>query len=327
MKLKIHDSITILEPLFCVQHKPKDLLSKTKPIFFEDDSPFRQLMPVVLSDSLPAQVLKICNWGVSPQQGWGLFNPNRKVEASQWVFERFYEEKLFEHAQERLELFADIFSENALPEVLNVFLLPADPANRITMLRSFGSAFFATKDMLIVQLWPSQGNVDKLGALLARAFAQLIWQRKTEPKTLKDMIEQEGFATEFVAQHYPDKAETWALSIQPAYDWDDALRALSQLYGVKNYDDIPANVYGTDGSSIARLPPVKPLEAEELEYAQSLLQENLTETEASKIAALLYGDDLVTPQGYMGQGMPNYAALELAYAGSEMQRFSHLASE
>ena len=44
-----------------------------------------------------------------------------------------------------------------------------------------------------------------------------------------------------------------------------------------------------------------------------MLEANLAETHVAKIAAFLYGDEIVTSQGHEGQAMPNYAGLELAY--------------
>jgi len=310
MNVSIHNVHKTLEPLFCEPHKAKDLLELAYPLFYADDAVFRRLMPVLQANSFEAQLAEVCNKGVSSQQGFGLFNPNRKIVASQWVYQRFAELSIEKQIKSLLLELADKFK--TLPETLTVFVLAADPANRRTMLRDLGQAYLAANDMLIVQLWPSAGNIALLKAQLATVLVQLSFQREQTIKTLADALTMQAKAARFVKKVCPDITMETFLSVQPASDWQAVLSDLASLYEAPNYDAIPSNIYGSDGSGLSPLAPVKKLEQEELEFAFELLKDNVTVTQVAKIAAFLYGDEMVLSQGYEGQAMPNYAGLALA---------------
>ncbi len=311
MKVTVHNVHKTLEPLFCEPHKAKDLLELAHPLFYAEDAVFRRLMPVLQANSFVAKLAEVTNKGVSSQQGFGLFNPNRKLVASQWVYQSFAELSIETQLKNLLLEIADKLKN--LPENINVFVLPADPANRRTMLRDCGQAYFATKDLLIVQLWPSKGNMALLKAQLASALAQLSFQIEQPVMTLKDALSWQAKASRCVKELCPEISNAPFLAVQAATDWDAVLAELAELYEVPSYDAIPSNIYGSDGSGVSPLAPVRKLEQEELEYAFEVLEANLAETHVAKIAAFLYGDEIVTSQGHEGQAMPNYAGLELAY--------------
>lgn len=310
MKVTIHSVHKTLEPLFCEPHKPKALLELAHPLFYAEDAVFRSLMPVLQASSFEAKLAEVCNKGVSSQQGFGLFNPNRKIIASQWVYQRFAELGIESQIKDMLLALADELKP--LPETLTVFILPADPANRRTMLRDYGQAYFVASDMLIIQLWPSAGNIALLKAQLAKVLAQLSFQKEQAIRSLADALTMQAQIAGFVKKVCPEITSADFLTVQAASDWQAVLAELASLYKAPNYDAIPSNIYGSDGSAVSALAPIIKLTQEELEFAFELLAANLTETNVAKIAAFLYGDEMVISQGHEAQAMPNYAGLELA---------------
>lgn len=50
-----------------------------------------------------------------------------------------------------------------MPQRIEVFLLPADPANRNLMVVNYGlSCFGGTPGYLLVEVWPGSGNITRL---------------------------------------------------------------------------------------------------------------------------------------------------------------------
>ncbi|MCI0711199.1 MAG: hypothetical protein L0154_13660, partial [Chloroflexi bacterium] len=61
-----------------------------------------------------------------------------------------------------------------------------------------------------------------------------------------------------------------------------------------------------------RLPQWQPMDAETRDYAIDLIAAGLAETNPNRIAACLYGDEIVAEQGHEGIGLPPYAGFEVA---------------
>lgn len=301
MKCIVHDTLSLLEPLFCHAHKPKDRLELAQPILFADDSLIhgRRLLP----RAMQTQSFKVMQAGavdgysvVAAQQGWGLFNPARSVASSQWLFAEYARldilrqlEHYLHEAMRGLEPSLKNYTDN--DDTLELFLFPADPANRQLMLRSHGlSIFAAIPQVIMVQLWADASNMARLPILLARALRHNLAVQRAQPHMLADFLALE------------DVVSMQAL-LEPVA-WQDTLQHAAELCDASNYDDVTANIYGADGSSILPLPQPEALDAEMLEYAQLLLAEGGQESQPERIAAYLYGDAVVSSQGHAGVGMP-----------------------
>ena len=311
MKITVHDTPALLEPLFCEPSAPKERLERARPIFYDESSLFRRFELVKRSQhSLLFKVMQAGALGgysvASAQQGWGLFNPTRTLAASQWTFARFREEAILIRIRDALEAVTPPLSKTHL-NTLDVFLLPGDPANRTFMLRSHGlSVFGGVPGLLLVQLWPSEGNLARLESLLLRS---LFHTTAEPPSTLGNVLELEKRVAEMAEQHYPAVSVPRLLAFTAPKNWQADLAHAARLCGADAYDDVRANIYGADGSSIAPLPVPVPLSAEEIEYARAVLKEGSAEAQASRIAAYLYGDEVVAPQGHAGVGMPLFGGL------------------
>jgi len=57
----------------------------------------------------------------------------------------------------------------------------------------------------------------------------------------------------------------------------------------------------------------RPLDADEFAYARDLIGAALGATTPGVVAAYLYGDALVAPQGHPTVGLPPYAGFEVGY--------------
>lgn len=306
MKLIVHDTLSLLEPLFCHAHKPKDRLELAQPILFADDSLIhgRRLLP----RAMQTQSFQVMQAGavdgysvVAAQQGWGLFNPARSVASSQWLFSEYARldilTQLENYLHEAMRGLEPSLKNHAHNDTLELFLLPADPANRQLMLRSHGlSIFAAIPQVIMVQLWVDAGNMARLPALLARALRHNFAVQQAQPHMLTDFLALE------------DAASVQAL-LEPVA-WQDTLEKAASLCGASSYDDVTANIYGADGSSIMPLPQPEVLDREMLEYVQLLLAEGKQESQPERIAAYLYGDAVVSSQGHAGVGMPALATFQ-----------------
>lgn len=311
--LTVHDTITLLESLFCEPSAPAARLELARPVLYGEGSPLEQFK--VLTRSRRTRLFQTMQAGlvdgysvVAAQQGWGLFNPGRSLEASQWTFERFRTLDVLGQIREELSAAASYLSAH-LPNELNVFLLPADPANRALMLRAHGLSVFAgLPDALLIQLWPSEGNLSRLDAALTRALVHIAEGRDAEPLTLRAVLEREKRAAELVSGRFPAFAEPQLLSFRAPENWESALAHAATLCGAESYDALKANIYGGDGASVEPVPSVSPLE--ERAYVHAVLLEHLGETQPTRIAACLYGDEVVAAQGHPGMGAPLFAGLQ-----------------
>ncbi len=207
MNIVIHDTVSLLASLFCEPSSPKERLERSRPVLYGEGSVFQPFK--LAARAQRTTLFRVMQAGavdgynvVAAQQGWGLFNPSRRVEASQWTFGQFRDKVVLGQIREGLEAAA---RHSQAPDVeLNVFLLPADPANRALMLRSHGLSVFAgVPGSLLIQLWPSEGNLARLGAAITRALMYAGTAGESEVMTLRDMLRLEGRATELVKGCFP----------------------------------------------------------------------------------------------------------------------------
>lgn len=259
---------------------------------------------------------------MSARQMWGLFNPARKIEASAWAFERFRQLELPGQAGAWLQELATPFGELALK--VELLVVPADPANRRLMLSSFGlSGFAGVPGKILLQIWPSEGNLERLPAVLARLLAlQLWWQRpgRRSRPTLADFLVVEGLAASFVSEKFPDTALPWLVAFAKPRDWDQVIAQVArEFYRAQSYADIEADINGRAlPAGELGVPAAKALSLEELEYARGIIKPSLAETDSRRIAAYLYGDELVVPQGHSGVGMVQWGGLEACYRTAQV---------
>ncbi len=251
------------------------------------------------------------------QQVYGLFSPSRKIRASAWAIERLRAERAFEQAAELLARAAELLGRQHCPATLRLALIAADPSNRNLMLRNAGLSVFGGGDGLAAEVWPSAGNLARLGPALARGLALAArWAANgaEHSYTLRDALAAEGIAAALVAELFPDLPAPWLVAHTAPPSWPIDLQAIAELYGAASYARVPANNYGYSELRDLALPPeAAPLDSEELAYAEHVLAGAIGAGDPRAIAAHLYGDTIIAEQGHPQAGLPPYAGFELAY--------------
>ena len=204
-ELIVHDSIKILKPLYLSTDPPKVRLQRVSDALLTENSfiaPWQRALGG--SDDFGAGVQQAAGYFTMRQQGWGLFNPSRRLEASAWAFERFEELDILTRIEHQLQ---SLLSADPIPalERLNVILFPADPANAGVMRMEHGFASFGNvPGWLVLQMWPDEGNIARLDAMLAHAYASQIRQNAFEGKalrTLADHLVMQGLAPALIDDH------------------------------------------------------------------------------------------------------------------------------
>jgi len=322
-QLVVYDTLASLQPLFLSRAKPNEKLAAALPII----TALQKDILAKLTPELPvneiAMAAHVDAYGaLSGYQIWGLFNPTRKIEASAWAFAQLAEHGVLAHAEQYFGQLCGQFAADLRPARLDCLILPGDPANRELMVYCHGMGAVGVPGLILVLLWPSAGNLQRLEATYARAFLQsLRWQQtlahSAAPSTLADYLAVEGLAAAFVAQNFPTLPTPWLAPFQPAADWPAALTAVAQFYELGHYDELTGNIYGSQISGEAVnstcYPQAQPLNADEFDYAQEIMLAALAVDDAPTIAAYLYGDEAVSNQGYAAVGLPNFAGFEVAY--------------
>jgi uncharacterized protein YjaZ len=322
MDIIVHDTISLLRPYFTIRTRPKELFERVQATLLSQGGLIEELGPITKARSRGGfDVMEAAQHDgyqvLFGQQLWGLFNPTRKPEVSAWEFEQYANIDMLDQLNDWLRAFAE-HSPNAKPARIECYMLPADPANRSFMITTHGlSCFGGVPGYLATRVWPSQGNLARLGPALARVFAHnLRWANaaQIEPATLGDFLVLEGLAAVFVAEMFPEQDAPWLVAFRAPDDWDAALQSVAEMYGVPRYDDLLVNVYGTTAPVGAERPPrALPLDTEELEYARALIGGALGISDARLIAAHLYGDELLAAQGHPTVGLPPFAGFEVGY--------------
>ncbi len=324
MDIIVHDTLSLLRPLFTLRGRPRELLARAQEPVFGPQG-IREWVGVPMAEKerggyAVMQAARQDGYDVMmAQQMWGLFDPGRKLEASEWAFDRLASADALAMARSWLHACADALPAPAGLSRVACVLLPADPANWNLMAMNHGlSAFGGVPGYLLAEVWPSRGNMARLRPALARVFAHNVrraWAPPAGEATLGDILVLESLAAAFVAAVCPDaRVEPWLVPFHQADDWPDALAAVARLYGVAAFDAIGFNVYGARYASGLPWPPqARPLAADELAYAREVIGAALETTIPSRIAAYLYGDELVGAHGHPTVGLPPYAGFEVGY--------------
>lgn len=263
------------------------------------------------------------------QQFFGAFNPSRRLDLSTWQFDTLRGAgtpgEVARHVGETLELLDPGGSRRA-----SAWVFPADHANAHTMLRLHGlEAWGDLPDGVAVQVWPTAGNLARLGPVLTRATALgfrsgLAWPDRREP-TLADHLVREGLASHAVSARFPGLSDPWSAPFRAPDDWDDALATVAAAAGVARYADMQVNVYGVCApAGDVRLPVPMVLDDDEAAYATAVLAADLDTSDPARIAAYLYGDAVVAMGGHPPAGMSSFAGIAAAHAlvGKALARLS-----
>ncbi|HLZ62887.1 MAG TPA: DUF2268 domain-containing putative Zn-dependent protease [Ktedonosporobacter sp.] len=326
MHILVYDTIALLQPIFTLRARPKEVFAQAQePIFGQHG--LNSLMPLerhslerMLGGYPVMQAVKQDGYDVMVgQQAWGLFDPGRSKDASEWQFSQFLARHVLETLRTSLHTCAEILPSPAALAHIECLLLPADPTNQNLMVMNHGlSGFAGLPGYLFLQLWPGTGNLARLGPALARLYLHnLRWALTptTQTITLGDMLVLEGLSAAFITTMFPDIPSPWLVSIRQPDDWQETLSHVARLHGVNSYDEIKCNIYGMQFliGDAPRPPTAQPLEPDELEYVRDLIDRALTTTDARLIAAYLYGDELTALQGHPTVGLPPYAGFEFGY--------------
>ncbi len=324
MRIVVHDTISLLRPIFTQRVRPRELLSRAQePVFGPHGLRRWVSVPMAEKERGGYAVMQAAQQDgydvMMAQQMWGLFDPGRKPEASEWAFDRLSSAHTLATMHAWLQTCAESLPAPRDLTRIACVLLPADPANRNLMVMNHGlSLFGGAPGYLLAEIWPSAGNLVRLKPAFARVYAHNL-RRASFPSikvsTLADILVLEGLSAAFVAAACPDiPTAPWLVAFRQAGDWPGALAAVAHMYGVETYDDIGFNVYGSRFSSGSMRPPeARPLDADDLVYARDLIGAALGATTPGVIAAYLYGDALVAPQGHPTVGLPPYAGFEVGY--------------
>lgn len=322
MQIVVHDTLTMVEPLFTSTEPPKVLLEKAKPLLFEPDG-LQPLLGECVGDKeqngfYVMQAAQQDGFHVlAMQQVWGLFNPTRNQGVSAWQFAQFRQKDVTGTVEKILTDLCELIPDELLPETLTCYLLPTDPANRPLMINNHGvSGFGFAPGYILLQLWPNEGNFKRLPPLLARLLIHNIRPLSAQnSQTLADWLAVEGLAAGFIEMACPDVGETpWLAWLSEPADWAQTLEQIATRYGVERFDDLVVNVYSSmQPIGADRPPPAVAVDADEREYVVGVIRDGLNEVDPNQIAAYLYGDEVVAEQGHTGIGLPPYAGFEAAH--------------
>ncbi|MEM9408741.1 MAG: hypothetical protein AAGA81_22110 [Acidobacteriota bacterium] len=272
------------------------------------------------------QIVRLDGYEVlAMQQGWGLFNPTRRRPASRWAVAQLRENETLHACRAALGSLLELASVD--PAGVRLVLVPSDPSNRNLMARAFGLSLAAdAPGLVLVQLWPSRGNLERLPAALARAAArQSLLADGTlalgQRPTAADLLRAEALADELAERAGLCAAgQLWRQTLAPPPDHLEALQHVAELSEVPSYDELDTNVYAfVDEGASTSVPPfeVTALDPEETEYTLQALDAELEETAPSRVAAALYGDPAARQWGHPGVGLSALAGVQVARLWSD----------
>lgn len=319
MEIVVHDTVDILEPLYAAALPPTVRFAQAQGLFFEPDARFALIQAVrEKKEAGGFGVMRAAQRDgfdvLASQQLWGLFNPTRLPALSAWAFSRFREAGVLARCREWLTRVASDLAPTQPPR-LDFLLLPADPANRSLMVDNHGlSAFAGVAGTMLLELWPSAGNLARLEPLLTRLCAHTMRWAQAPATTLADYLVLEGLASSLVAVYFPQVGRPWLLAHEAPDDAEATLSEIAAHYGLAHYSELRTNVYGSLMPVGEARPPQAPwLDEEEREYTRQVLGAALTERSPQRIAAYLYGDEILAAQGHPTVGLSPLAGFHIAH--------------
>lgn len=338
MPLIIPDTLAIFGSFFTSRESPQDRFQRAQATILAPDGLLIQTQKNMGGGDkytdFGAVIDATQHDGIVGQQAFGLFNPTRKLEASEWAFAEYARLDILGRLRDILTRFMAAFPEMTQRELTCIFL-PADPANRAMMLNNKGlGAIGGIPGYMMVQLWPSAGNMARFEAAVARVFAHQVrrtalletadgWQ-----DTLADWLILEGLAAAYVEKIVGKSGgEVRFLPFAAPPDWPAELTRIAQTYyGLNSYDDMVLNTYGNMQPVGPERPPTPiPIPADELAYSLEVMRAALHENRSNFIAAYLYGDEIGAAQGLPAIGLPPYAGFDVGYhlVQDYLQRTGH----
>lgn len=327
--LSATEDVAPLWQLLTLECSPKELLRRSRDVVMEGLMPrldgFKKLTrgPGFFEC---LQAVRLDGYEVlAMQQGWGLFNPTRRREASRWAVERLERANTLHEGRAALGGLLELAGLRA--DSVRLVLIPADPANRNLMTRCFGLSVAAdAPGLVLVEVWPSEGNLARLPAALARAAArQAVLKAGSLPvgrrPTTAQLLHAEALADRLAenAELCPP-GELWREALAAPADHDAALQHIADLSQVPGYGELDTNVYAfVDEGGATSVPPFEtsPLDEQERAYTIGALETELEQTSPSRVAAALYGDPATQQWGHPGVGLSALAGLQVARAWSD----------
>jgi hypothetical protein len=317
-----------LEPvweLFHLEVHPRELLARARPILM--DGLQRRLAPPLAATrraESPWAIERLVRLdgyeAVAMQQGWGLFNPTRRPAASIWAVEILRRKGVVERC--RSALAAALHAAGAAwpqargAEAIDLVVVPGDPANRNFMTRTHGLSVAArSPGLVLVQVWPSAGNLERLPAAMARAAAHQVLAPRLD---LAEQLNCESAADRIGHTLGVCRAQQlWREVLAAPCDHEAALEHAAALSGAPSYAALDTNIYGhTDQAVSTRVEPwtVEPLDEEERSYTVAVLAQMLEAavSDSATIAGALFGDDAMRAWGHRGAGFASLAGFQVA---------------
>ena len=322
-KITVVDTYPILKPLFTSRDKPKVVLERASEVIISPTGAFGQWQQQAGQARFKGsfEVYEFAQTDAAlifGKQVMGLFNPTRKREFSDWEFEQWEVTGFLGQIKEKLEYILSQLPNLAEPLDLTVLTQASDPTSFDYMLGCNGlSCFAGAKGFLTLRMLPTTGNMNRLGAILARAVVQnLRWQYTHQaPVTVGDYEVMEGLAASFAKELFPDTpSDPWLYSFYRPADWPEVLAKVASFYGLTDYEKVPTNYFGNkEDANNFWLLPLRPMNDEERYYATIAIGESLAYTHTQTIAAQLYGDAIMDRQGHPTIGLSDYAGFEMGY--------------
>lgn len=324
MQVTVHHSLAILRDLYCSRLQPQEKFRRAGPLLLDPGTaiqPFYRARASHGRDWPALDVMEVAGCdGLEAGRGsqvWGLFNPQRSLDAAAWEFAQY--DAVDIHARVK-QILAQLAQTLALPEAqVDCLLLPCDSASRSLMVFSHGlSVCGAAPGLVLLRFWPCAGNPGRLPAALARAWAQtlrhLVFGRETL-QTLADFLVMEGIAAALVARQQPDEPVPWLSTLAPPPGWQAELQRIArEYYGIVDYSDLVTNLYGAQVVMGGERPPAaQALDGETLALTIAELGDSLDAGHAHAIASALYGDEVLAHGGHPPAGMPAWAGFEVAF--------------
>ena len=324
MQIRVHDTLAALRELYTAGLHPQERFRRAGPLLLDPGTAIRPLYRARLTHGRDWPALEVmavagCDGleAVRGAQVWGLFNPARSLDAAAWEFEQ-YEALDFQGRVDNC--LAQISGLLPPPQAqVDCLPLPCDSASRALMIFGHGlSVYGAAPGLIILRLWPGGGNLERLPAALARAWAQtlrhLVFGRRTLGQ-LADYLVMEGIGAVLAQRLQAGLATPWPATLAAPAGWNAELtRIARRWYGVADYSEVVGNVYGAAVvMGQERPPPAAALDAETLALAIAELGESLDAGDSLSIAAALYGDELLALNGHPPAGIPAWAGFEVGY--------------
>jgi len=315
--IMVPDTVTLLEPFFTSRAHPRDLFAGVSDTLLAEDGFLRHVQMTAVTDQTRDVLQAAYPEPVVGSQAYGLFNPIRSRDGSDWIFARFRAADVLGRVQTALNrLLTHVDYPMA---TLDCLLFPVNTASAIQMKVYHGLYVLAgAPGYLQVLIWPTQANLARLDAVLAYGLAVNVRAARFGLHTLADWLAATGLAANWVAELYPAMPLPWLINYQSPPGWDSEMRRLADLHNAPDFDSIVTNIYGNMGVFADVIAPdVAALDPDDLEYSHMLFDEALKSrpaiTQAATIAAYLYGDDFVKRQGHPAIGLTALAGLEVAY--------------